>query len=171
MTVREEFRHCPRCGGELIVRRLDDRERQVCSECEFVFYQNPVPAVGVILIEDNRVLLVQRKYEPRKGGWTLPAGFMEYDEHVEECAVREMKEETNLDVELTGVFNAYTAMDDPRVRVVLVLYMGRRIGGQLEAGDDAVDTRFFPIDELPQPIAFKAHVQALAEIKAYLKRR
>jgi 8-oxo-dGTP diphosphatase len=114
---------------------------------------------------------VQRKYEPRKGGWTLPAGFMEYDEHVEECAVREMKEETNLDVELTGVFNAYTAMDDPRVRVVLVLYMGRRIGGQLEAGDDAVDTRFFPIDELPQPIAFKAHVQALAEIKAYLKRR
>jgi len=136
-----------------------------------VFYQNPAPAAGVILIEGDEVLLVQRKFEPRIGGWTLPAGFVEYDEHVEECAVRELKEETNLDVELTGVFNAYMAMDDPRVRVLLLLYMGKRVGGEVKAGDDASDARFFPIDQLPEPIAFRAHVQALADIKSFMKNR
>jgi 8-oxo-dGTP diphosphatase len=155
----------------LEVRLHDHCERQVCRVCDFIFYQNPAPAVGVIVIEDDRVLLVQRKFDPRKGGWTLPAGFIEYGELIEDCAVREMKEETNLDVELTGVFNAYSAMDDPRVRVVLLLYMGKRIGGELEAGDDASDARFFPIDALPEPIAFTAHVRALADIKAYIQNR
>lgn len=98
----------------------------------------------------------------------MPAGFIEDDEPVEECAVREMKEETNLDVELTRLFNAYTALDDPRTPVVLLLYLGRRIGGELKAGDDAVDAGFFDLDELPEPIAFQAHIQALAEIKTYL---
>lgn len=166
--MREDYRFCPRCAGKLEVRRLDGRDRLVCSECDFVFYQNPAPAVGVVVIEDGKVLLVQRKFEPRKGGWTLPAGFMEYDEHVEACAVRELKEETNLDVELTGIFGAYSAMDDPRARVVLVLYTGRRTGGELRPGDDAVDARFFPIDELPEPIAFAAQAQALADVKSRL---
>jgi 8-oxo-dGTP diphosphatase len=166
--MRDDYHHCPRCGGRLDVRMEEGRDRQVCSECGFVFYQNPAPAVGVIVIEEGKVLLVQRKFEPRKGGWTLPAGFVEYDEHVEGCAVRELKEETNLDVELTGLFAAYSAMDDPRVRVVLLLYTGTRTGGDLCAGDDAIDARFFAIDELPEPIAFKAHVQALADIKSRL---
>jgi ADP-ribose pyrophosphatase YjhB (NUDIX family) len=168
--MRDDFHYCPQCGGKLAVRVLDHCERQVCSECDFVFYQNPAPAVGVVVIEDGRVLLVQRKFDPRKGGWTLPAGFVEYGERIEDCAIRELKEETNLDVELMGIFNAYSAMDDPRVKVVLILYLGNRVGGSLQAGDDASDTGFFPIDELPEPIAFKAHVQALADIKAYLQR-
>jgi 8-oxo-dGTP diphosphatase len=166
--MRDDYKYCPRCGGDLVTRTLDHQDRQVCGRCDYVFYQNPAPAVGVIVIEDNGVLLVQRKFDPKKGGWTLPAGFVEYDEHVEGCAVRELKEETNLDIELTGMFNAYSAMDDPRVRVVLMLYTGRRVGGELVAGDDAMDAKFFPIDELPDPIAFKAHKQALAEIKSRL---
>lgn len=169
--MRDDYRFCPRCGGGLLVRVHEDRERQVCGECGFVFYQNPAPAVGVIVVEEGRVLLVQRKFEPRKGGWTLPAGFVEYGERIEDCAVRELKEETNLDVELTGIFNAYSAMDDPRVKVVLVLYNGKRVAGELRAGDDAGDARFFPIDELPEPIAFQAHVQALSDIQACLRRQ
>lgn len=166
--MREDYRHCPRCGGRLVVKMREGRDRQVCSQCDFVFYQNPAPAVGVILVEGEKVLLVQRKFEPRKGGWTLPAGFVEYDERVEDCAVRELKEETNLDVQLTGLFGAYSAMDDPRVRVVLLLYTGRRTGGELRAGDDAMDARFFAIDDLPDSIAFKAHVQALADVRSRL---
>ena len=166
--MRKDYHHCPRCGGRLEVQMREGRDRHVCGECDYIFYQNPAPAVGVIVIEDGRVLLVQRRFEPRKGGWTLPAGFVEYDEHVVDCAVRELKEETNLDVELTGLFGAYSAMDDPRVRVVLLLYTGTRVGGDLRAGDDASDARFFAIDELPEPIAFKAHVQALADIKSRL---
>jgi ADP-ribose pyrophosphatase YjhB (NUDIX family) len=146
--------------------------RQVCSSCDFVFYQNPTPAAGVILIEDSQVLLVKRKFEPKAGMWTLPAGFVELGENVRECAVREMKEETNLSVELADLFNIYSAFDDPRASVVLILFLARRIedGAQLRCGDDAMDARFYPIDEVPAEIAFKAHIQALAEIKEYIGR-
>jgi len=158
-----EYKHCPICGAGLDTRHFEGRDRLVCSSCAFVFYQNPVPAAGVILIEDGQLLWVQRRDDPRKGLWTLPAGFVEYDENVEECAVREMKEETGIDVELTGLFNAYMAMDDPRARVVLLLYTCRRVGGELKPGDDAIDAQFFPVDKPPE-IAFKAHKLALAEI-------
>ncbi len=165
-----DFRFCPRCGGALATKRLDGHDRLVCRACGFVFYQNPVPAVGVVLVEDGRVLLVKRKFDPRKGGWTLPAGFVELGEGIDDCAVREMKEETNLDVELTALFNAYSAQDDPRTKVVLILYAGKRTGGELKAGDDAEEARFFPLDALPHPIAFQAHVQALADLKEHLSR-
>jgi len=163
--MRQPYSHCPVCGGHLATRHVEGRDRLVCSACEFVFYQNPAPAAGVILIEDGQLLWVQRKFEPRKGGWTLPAGFVEYGEHVEECAVREMKEETGLDVELDGLFNVYMANDDPRVQVMLVLYRVRRVGGELQPGDDAIDARFFPIDAPPGDIAFRAHELALADIR------
>jgi ADP-ribose pyrophosphatase YjhB (NUDIX family) len=156
---------CSRCGDRMTPRRIDNRMRAVCESCGFIAYRNPAPAAGVVLVEEGRVLLVQRKFEPRVGMWTLPAGFVEYDEHVAECAIRETKEETNLDVALEGIFGAYMAMDDPRVRVVLLLYRCRRVGGDLRAGDDAVDACFFPLDETPKEIAFKAHVQALEDLR------
>lgn len=167
--MSDRYRYCPVCGGGLSKKIQDHRERLVCDECGFVFYQNPAPAAGVVLLEGGRVLLVQRRFEPRKGGWTLPAGFVEYDEPVEDCAVREMKEETGLDVRLTGFFKAYAAQDDPRTSVVLLLYLGEKTGGRLRAGDDAVDARFFDLGDLPEPIAFKAHVEALGDIRTFLQ--
>lgn len=163
--MNPDARFCSRCGGPLSPRRVDDRVRDVCDRCGFVAYRNPAPAAGIVLVEDGAVLLVQRKFEPRVGMWTLPAGFVEYDEHVADCAVRETKEETNLDVTLDGLFGVYMAMDDPRVRVVLLLYRGKRAGGELRAGDDAMDARFFPLDATPKDIAFKAHAQALADLR------
>lgn len=163
--MSQEPLYCARCGGQLTPRMVDGRMRAVCDRCGFVAYRNPAPAAGVVLVESGQVLMVQRKFEPRVGMWTLPAGFVEYDEHVTECAIRETKEETNLDVELDGLFGAYVAMDDPRVRAVLLLYRCRRIGGELRAGDDALDARFFPLHRTPKEIAFKAHVQALEDLR------
>lgn len=161
-----EALYCSRCGGPMTPRKLDDRVRAVCDRCGFVAYRNPAPAAGVVLVEAGSVLLVRRRFDPRRGMWTLPAGFVEYDEHVEACAIRETREETGLDVELDGLFGAYMAMDDPRVRVVLLLYRARRVGGELRAGDDAEDARFFPLEATPAEIAFKAHEQALADLRA-----
>lgn len=161
-----EALYCSRCGGPMTPRKLDDRVRAVCDRCGFVAYRNPAPAAGVVLVEAGSVLLVRRRFDPRRGMWTLPAGFVEYDEHVEACAIRETREETGLDVELEGLFGAYMAMDDPRVRVVLLLYRARRVGGELRAGDDAEDARFFPLEATPAEIAFKAHEQALADLRA-----
>lgn len=159
---------CLRCGNALEARtvELEDKVRSVCPSCGYIHYDNPTPAAGVILVEDGRVLLVQRKYKPKVGMWTLPAGFVERGEQVDVCAVREAKEETNLDVEVSRLFNVYSAFDDPRAAVVLILYVVRRVGGTLQCGDDASDAQFFALDALPDDIAFRAHVRALADIKA-----
>lgn len=162
--MRRGYEYCPRCGGRLSTRQFEGRERLICDGCGFVFYQNPAPAAGVVIVENDQVLWVQRKFEPRQGLWTFPAGFLEYDEHVEECAIRETKEETGLDVDLIRLFGAYMATDDPRTQVVLLLYLARRVGGELVPGDDAVDARFFPLSA-PPPIAFRAHEQALADLQ------
>jgi len=122
-----------------------------------------VPAAGVILTWRGELLMVKRKYDPRAGAWCLPAGFMEYGETPERCALRELKEETGLSGSLGKLFGVYTGTDDPRVRAVLILYAAERAGGRLKPGDDAIEARFFPLKELPRPIAFAAHRQALAE--------
>ncbi len=162
--MSEEAAYCARCGGAMSMRTVDNHARAVCDRCGYIAYRNPAPAAGVVVIEDGAVLLVRRKFDPRAGMWTLPAGFVEYDEHAEASAVREAKEETNLDVALEGLFGVYAAMDDPRVHVILLLYRARRVGGELRAGDDAVEARFFPLDRTPKDIAFKAHEQALADL-------
>ena len=163
--MSEQARFCARCGGPMSLRSVDGHERAVCDRCGYVAYRNPAPAAGVVIVENDRVLMVRRKLDPRAGMWTLPAGFVEYDEHVTACAIRETKEETNLDVELIRLFGAYMAMDDPRTQVVLLLYLARGIGGELKPGDDASEARFFPLDGLPAEIAFKAHELALADVR------
>lgn len=163
MTEQAEF--CPRCGSPMVIRVIDHHERAVCERCGHIAYRNPVPAAGVIIVEHGEVLMVRRKFEPRAGLWTLPAGFVEYDEHVEACAVRETREETGLEVKLVRLFGAYMAMDDPRVQVVLLLYLAERTGGTLAPGDDASEAKFFPLAATPPEIAFKAHEQALVHVR------
>ncbi|MCK4384904.1 MAG: NUDIX hydrolase [candidate division Zixibacteria bacterium] len=159
--IDRTYKYCPRCGAEMISKRIDHKERKVCPVCKFVFYHNPVPAAGVVIEKDNKVLLVKRKYEPYKGDWCFPAGFMEYDESPEKCAIRETKEEINLDVELDGLFGVYSGKDDPRTHAVLVMYWAKVKGGELKPGDDAEEVEFFSKEEIPQNIAFLAHRQII----------
>ena len=157
-----DYKFCSQCGSELEQKLIDHKRRLQCPACAFVQYFNPVPAAAVSIIKDGEILLVQRAFEPRKGLWSLPAGFIEADETVEECAIREVKEETNLDVELTGLLNVYSVFDDPRYVCLLVVYTGRILGGELQCGDDASDAKFFLPSELP-PIAFKVHRLAVEQ--------
>ena len=159
----ENFKFCTRCGGALGEMEVEGIDRLVCGNCGFVQYLNPTPAAGVCLTQDGKILLVKRAAEPKKGLWQIPAGFLEVNENVEECAVRELKEETNLDVELTGLIGVYSVFDDPRYVCLLVIYSGRIVGGELQAGDDAADICYFSPDELPQ-IAFECHKRVIEEL-------
>jgi len=156
-----EYKFCSQCGAKFEEKVIDHRRRLYCPACGFVQYQNPVPAAAVTIIQDGKILLVKRAVEPRKGLWSLPAGFLEIDESVEECAVRELKEETNLDVELSRLLAVYSVFDDPRYICLLVVYSGKILGGELKSGDDAADARFFPPSALPE-IAWNVHRRAIA---------
>lgn len=166
MTLKDHhlgYSYCPKCRDELKERDLDGRPRMVCPNkaCGFIFYQNPIPAAGVVVVENDKLLLVQRAHPPRVGWWCIPAGFMEWEENPRQTAVRELAEETGLEIELDGLFEVYSGRDDPRANAVLILYLGRKVGGELRAADDAEDVRFFSFDEIPDKIAFEAHTRAI----------
>jgi ADP-ribose pyrophosphatase YjhB (NUDIX family) len=142
----------------------------VCKDCAYILYENPVPAVAVVLLEDGNVLLAKRKFEPKKGMWSLPAGFVEYEETPRQTAVREIKEETGLDIRVGKLLGVYAGLDDPRVHVVLIVYEGKISGGDLRAGDDAEEVRYFPLDNLPTEMAFASHCQVISNIKERLRK-
>jgi mutator protein MutT len=158
--------YCPRCATALEPRDEHGTMRPTCPACGYIWYRNPVPAAGVLIVERGRVLLVRRKFDPRAGAWCIPAGFMEAGETPEQTAVRELREETGLVGALTSLFGVYAGFDDPRVRAVLILYTASRAGGELVPGDDALEAAWFPLEALPPDIAFAAHREALAELRA-----
>lgn len=162
------YRFCPKCSGTLKLQIVmpGNSERLVCQKCAFVFYINPVPAVGIIIRQDQKICLVERKYAPRKDFWCLPAGFIEMYETVEAAAIRETKEETNLDIEIECLETVYSDFDSPKHHVIVAFYHGKIVGGQLKAGDDASDARFFALDEVPLPLAWHSHCVIIEKLKA-----
>src|SRR5436190_23440383 len=165
MTMPARPHHCLLCGTRLAVRDDRGHPRPTCPACGWIYYRNPAPAAGVLLQTSREILLVRRRWPPAEGDWCLPAGFMEYGESPERCAVRELFEETGVRARLTGLFGVYAGFDDPRVRAVLILYTAERTGGRLKAGDDALDARYVPLTRLPRRIAFAAHRHALEDFR------
>jgi 8-oxo-dGTP diphosphatase len=106
-------------------------------------------ACDMILVENGKILLVKRGREPFLGEWAIPGGRIEDGETAEECARREMKEETGLDVEilrLTGIYS--DPKRDPR-GIIAAAYLVRRIGGTVKGGDDAAEAKWFELGKLP----------------------
>ena len=113
-------------------------------------YKIPSITADGILLKDKQILLIQRKNEPFKGKWALPGGFVEYGEKTEDTVVREVFEETGLKTkihELAGVYS--DPKRDPRGHTITVVYILKRSGGKLKAGDDASDVKFFKVSKLP----------------------
>ena len=161
---RHVFRWCPHCRAEMTVREEGGADRPVCPDCDFVQYLNPSPGAGIVLLRQDLVCLVRRRFPPRQGQWTLPTGFMEWDEDSAETARREALEETGLDVEITGLFSVESGILPPDIPVVVVFYRAVECGGSLQAGDDADEVGFYPPDQPPGRVAFGAHRRVLARL-------
>ena len=123
-------------------------------------YKYPRPAVTadcVVISKESepKVLLIQRGNEPYKGCWAFPGGFMNMDETTEQCAIRELEEETGLKVSSLQQIGAYSKVDrDPRGRTVTVAYLARVDAPvTVIAQDDAAQAKWFPLSALP-PLAF-----------------
>lgn len=150
---------CPQCGTVLELKPLTDRVRPVCPACGFIFYLNPPVAAGALVEHEGKVALVLRGVEPGRERWGLPAGYVEADESAEEAAVRETWEETRLRVEVDGLLEAFSYGREQN-RGVLLIYAAHLVLGELVAGDDALDAKWFGPDELPD-IAFRTHREVL----------
>ncbi len=155
------YQWCPRCKAELSISEIEDKIRPHCTSCGFIFYQNPAPAAGAIIVQDEKLLLVRRSIQPGLGDWCIPAGFVEWTEHPQQAAKRELKEETGLDISISSMFDIFMGMDDPRTHAVLILYHADIVGGELIPGDDADDAQYFGFDHIPDNIAFQAHRDAI----------
>jgi 8-oxo-dGTP diphosphatase len=112
--------------------------------------------------EDGRILLVRRAHDPYRDWWMLPAGFVEYGEDAAETAAREAMEETGLLVVIDGYQGLFFGGGDPRGISHLAVFLARRVGGTLAAGDDAAEARWFGRAEIPDQIAFEGHRKAIA---------
>lgn len=148
-----EMNFCPQCGGPLQDRQAYGRVRRYCPVCDRLIFRDPKVAAAVLVEKDGQVLLVQRSFGPFKGRWSLPAGFVEYDEDPATTAIRECREETGLEVRLTGLLDVLPGEGLAGEASFTVVYRGEMVGGTLRAGDDAKATGFFSPDDLP-PLAF-----------------
>ena len=126
-----------------------------CSKCgnEIGVYQNPIPTVDIIIeIESKGIVLIKRKNPPY--GWAIPGGFVDYGESLEKAAIREAKEETNLDVKLIRQFHTYSdPKRDPRHHSISTVYIAKAKGIP-KAKDDALEIGIFDETNLPDEMAF-----------------
>lgn len=160
-----DFRHCPVCGALLAAKEWEGLPRQVCSrgECGYVFYRNSKPTAGALVVrEDGALLLAKRGIAPFEGYWDIPGGFLEEGEHPEAGAVREVCEETGIEVAIDRLLGLY--MDAYQgVHTLNVYYVAHPVGGALWAASDATDAAWFTRSQLPprDRIAFENGRQAL----------
>lgn len=120
-------------------------------------------ACDMILKENGKILLIRRGHGPCEGMWAIPGGRIDDSETAEQCLKREAKEETNLDVEILSFVGIYSdPARDPR-KTIGAAYVVKRAGGELKAGDDAREARWFPPDKLPE-LAFD-HYKILSDAK------
>lgn len=138
------------------------KPRRACPACGWAHFVEPKVGVGVMVVEDGRLLLVRRAMEPEKGKWSLPAGYLDYGESPVETAVREAREETGLDVRVTGLVDAFHNPPGAGASVFL-LYRAVRERGEPVAGDDADAAAFFGRDDLP-PLAFASTFAAVERL-------
>ena len=156
-----EFKFCPFCGTPLLRVESDPRPRPRCSSCGFVQHRNPAPTVSVLVVEGGRVLLGKRSGEPGKGTWSLPSGYIEYEDDFVTTAVREAKEETGLDVEVESVIQVVSSFVTPRYHFLGVYVVARVVGGTLVAGDDLEEVAWFPLGGPLPEMGFEEDVSVL----------
>ena len=141
-----EFNFCNRCAAPLSERLIEGRMRPQCNECGNIVFLDPKVAAVAIVVDGDGLVMVKRGVEPEYGKWAFPSGYVDRGEVVEAAAVREVKEETGLDVALDRLIGVYS-LDG--YAVVLVVYSAHIVGGAVAIGHDALDVRTFPLDDLP----------------------
>jgi ADP-ribose pyrophosphatase YjhB (NUDIX family) len=139
----------------------EDRERLVCETCGFINYENPKIVVGSVVHDGDRILLCRRAINPRKGFWTLPAGFLEQHETTMAGALREAREEAQATIEIEALLAVYSI---PRLSQVQLIYRARLAAPEIAPGPESAEVGLFRYEEIPwKEIAFPSVHWALGQ--------
>ncbi len=155
------MKYCSECGN-IIENKIppeDNRPRAICKGCSKIHYVNPKVVVGSMSTWGNKILLCRRAIDPRKGFWTLPAGFMEIGESTSEGAKRETVEESGADVELKELFAVF---DIPSFNQVHIFYLARMRSDKLKPGVESLEAKLFSEEDIPwSELSFNSVKKAL----------
>jgi ADP-ribose pyrophosphatase YjhB (NUDIX family) len=142
----------PRGPVTAMIPEGDERTRLVCTDCGYIAYENPKIVVGSVVRHDDRYLLCRRAIDPRKGYWTLPAGYLELQESTEAGALREAWEEARARIRLDGLLAIYSIQHLSQVQLI---YRATLLDAAIAAGPESLEVRLFRWDEIPwSDIAF-----------------
>jgi len=150
------IKFCTQCASTVSLRvpAGDTLPRHVCDRCGHIHYENPRLVVGCVATWENRILLCQRGIEPRRGFWTLPAGFMENGETTAEAAARETLEEACAEVVVNDLF---TMVNVAHINQVHLFYRGHLREPAFGAGEESLETALFAEDDIPwDDLAFRS---------------
>ena len=156
MLAEDKF--CPSCATTLEAKEVAGQQRPVCPQCGRVVYYDPKIAAASIIERQGKVLMVKRAIQPGYGLWSIPGGYVDRGEVVEEAAVREVWEETGLKVEIQHMVGLFSEHGHP---VVVAVFAAQEVGGNLKAGEETLELGFFSLDGLPD-LAFPRDGQILA---------
>lgn len=142
------MKYCSACGGPVSWRIPpgDNRERHVCDRCQNVHYRNPRLVVGCVPVAGERILLCRRAIDPRRGYWTLPAGFLEVGETMLDGARRETWEEAHARVDEGPL---YTMFDLPHIAQVHAFYLTQLVDAGFSAGAESLEVALFDEQSIP----------------------
>ncbi len=141
--------------------KAGEPSRLVCTACGFVFYLDPKLASGAVFSFNGGIVLVRRAIEPSYGKWVFPGGYVDRGETLEGATIREVKEESGLDVRLVRMLSTYSYPGNP---VILAVFLGEVTGGSLRLDDESLDIRAFPPSDIPwDDLAFPSTRAALQD--------
>jgi len=147
---------CSKCGSLTESKYVegDTIKRDVCTNCYHINYFNPKIIVGTLPVKNDLVLLCKRDIPPSKGMWTIPSGYMEIGESLEDGAKREAYEEANLEYEIIKLYGTYSI---PSIGQVLFVYLGKIVNDNFRAAAETSEVRLFNIEKIPwDNIAFSS---------------
>lgn len=156
----KHYLFCPFCQTD-----LEEKEGglKFCPSCHFTHYDNPIPVVAVLVPQEEGIVLVKRGVPPFMGDWCLPCGYMNRFEHPKAAGRRETQEETGLVVRMEKILSVCNpSPEDYPLNQLVIHYLGRVVGGELRAGDDALDVGVFSQDQMP-PVCFRSHRMVIDE--------
>lgn len=165
-----KFKFCPKCGNYLKKRLLKEEKvpRLLCSHCSSIFYQNPKPTATAIILKNTKFLMGKRNIEPYKGFWDFPGGFCEKGEHPLKTLKREVKEELNLEIKNIELFCIYMDFYETTGDHTLNLYYLAKIkSGQIRAGSDISEFKWFDIKRPSKKIAFKSQRRVIKDLQKF----